>query len=433
MIGIIGAGISGLVLAYELEKEKKDYVLLEASDLPGGNIKTEIFKDYILEKGPNSILCNDELLAYFHELGLGNEILHAAEVSKARYILKEGIPQEIPTSPPKLLSSSFFSWSTKMKIMAEPFKSKKPTEEETIKEFIEYRFGKEVENYAVNPFVSGTFAGDPAQLLLKETFPFIPEIIKKQGSLLKGLQKNPPKRRATITFRQGMKSLPEALASKLSAIRFHSKITEIIKNAEGFALKINAEKDYLQLSALVLSLPAFGAAPLLQQTYPSFAAALKEVYYPPMVVAHSGYDSVIVKHSLNGFGVLHPKIEDRFMAGTIWTSSVFPHRTPSNDKVLFTNFVGGTQYVDNANKDESFIRNSVTSELRRIYNIKGDPCMQRLHKWEKSIPQYDQKIIPVNKMVKELEKENLYVCASWQGGISVSDCINKARSLAKEL
>ena len=56
MIGIIGGGISGLTLAYELQKKNIPYILLEASAQVGGVIRSERKNGTLLEFGPNSLL-----------------------------------------------------------------------------------------------------------------------------------------------------------------------------------------------------------------------------------------------------------------------------------------------------------------------------------------------------------------------------------------
>jgi protoporphyrinogen/coproporphyrinogen III oxidase len=36
----------------------------------------------------------------------------------------------------------------------------------------------------------------------------------------------------------------------------------------------------------------------------------------------------------------------------------------------------------------------------------------------------------VYELAEEAEKEDLYICANWKDGVSLSDCIRKARALA---
>ena len=50
-MNIVGAGISGLVAALVLEQEGYSSTIYEASDSPGGRVKTDIFKGYQLDHG----------------------------------------------------------------------------------------------------------------------------------------------------------------------------------------------------------------------------------------------------------------------------------------------------------------------------------------------------------------------------------------------
>src|SRR5262249_46076232 len=53
---IIGGGISGLTLAYHLQKMGLDIAVLEGSDRLGGNVRTLSVDGFLLELGPNSSL-----------------------------------------------------------------------------------------------------------------------------------------------------------------------------------------------------------------------------------------------------------------------------------------------------------------------------------------------------------------------------------------
>jgi oxygen-dependent protoporphyrinogen oxidase len=106
---IIGAGISGLSVAYFLQKLGKPYLLLEASNRVGGYLQSIREGNYLFELAANSILADEEVLNFLLELGLQDEILYPNTNSKKRYILKNGAYKALPSSPPSLLFNTFFS------------------------------------------------------------------------------------------------------------------------------------------------------------------------------------------------------------------------------------------------------------------------------------------------------------------------------------
>jgi oxygen-dependent protoporphyrinogen oxidase len=434
MLVIIGAGISGLTAAYYAQKQGMDYVLLELSDRPGGYIRTEFQDRFILECGPNSLLADEDILNFLKEIGLQTEIVEANAVSKSRYIYKDGKYRKLPNNPLTLLSSPFFTWDTKMKILKEPFNFSKGAEDETIADFFERRFGKEVLDYAVNPFVSGIYAGDPANLLLKETFPSIAEYESKDGSVLKGLIKHSSGRKKTLNFIYGMQSLSYKLASHLKNISYNAKVVDIKKVGYEYDVIVSALGNEIKIPAskIIITTPSFASANILKNIYPEYSRAFSKIRYVPMVLVHTGYEKRYVEHPLDGFGGLNPKAENQFTAGCIWNSAVFSGRCP-DDKVLFTSFVGGAQYKDNSLLGKEQILDRVNKELRKNFSITEDHVFQNIFSCEKALPQYDVNIKEARKALPFLKDDGILVCSNWSHGVSVSDCIKSAKETVEKI
>ena len=431
MIAIIGAGISGLSAAWQLEKKGVDYILLEGSDQPGGYISSVCEHGYVFDQGPNSILCDEEILSFIKEAGLEKEIVYSNEVSKNRYIYKEGKYRKLPSSPVSLLSSNFFSWLTKLSIFTELWRKGTGKENETLADFFNRRFGKEVTDYALNPFVSGIYAGNPAELLVKETFPSLLEYERKYGSVLKGFIKNASgERKKSINFKKGMQALTDALAFGIKHKKYNYRISDI-KFQDGKYHLSNGKEEVLA-DKLIITIPAFTAAELLKNIDPGFSNQLKQIQYPPMILVHTVFKKKDVKAALNGFGALNPKVEKCFTAGSIWTSSVFSNRCPE-DEVMFTSFVGGAQYILHTIMKDDFIKQEVCKELSTNFKILNTPVLQRLTRWEKAIPQYDSHILAIKENIKSLESKSIFVCANWHGGVSLTDCIKKGNEIARRI
>jgi len=439
-IAIIGGGISGLTLAWYLQKSGVAYDLFEADAQPGGNLRTwPTPEGYLLETGPNSLQLSSELQDLLADLGLSDQIQDAAAVSQLRYVLRDGRYQALPGSPPALLTSGFFSLKTKWQLLKEfRLPAALINENETVAQFFRRRFGPEIVDYAVNPFMAGIYAGDPEKLLINKTFRQLPALEQAHGSVLRGLMKTgkgAPRRRI-ITLAGGVQSITDTLAAKLTNYQPCTAVSAISRAADGsYQLELKSPRGLEAApgySHLALALPTYAAAPLLETLFPAAAAALAAVHYPPMSVVYSAYDRAAVTHPLNGFGALHPKVESTYAAGSIWTSSIYPRRVPAG-QVLFTTFVGGTQYEAAAGQPEAAQLAAVHAELSKFYGISGSPRWQGRYYWPRSIPQFDQAIVGAHAAAETLAAGHVLAVANWRAGVSVPDCVRFARDTAEML
>lgn len=438
-IAILGGGISGLTVAWRLQQAGLAYDLFEAAPAAGGNLHSvHDPAGYLLEAGPNSLQLSDELQELLTELGLTAEIQDAAPVSKHRYVLRGGRIRELPGSPPSLLTNGFFSFRGKLSILRElrrPAAAHNPTE--TVADFFRRRFGSEIVDYAVNPFMSGIYAGDPEQLLIHKTFAKVAALEQEHGSVLRGLAKaaGGAGRRRIITLRHGVQALTDALAARLTNRHVGQPVQALHRLPDGrYQVRTSAgTQGGFAYAAVVLALPTYAAAPLLQPQFPAAAEALAAVYYPPMVAIYTAYRRPDVQHPLNGFGALNPKVEQPYAAGTLWTSSIYPNRVPAG-QVLFTSFVGGAQYEDHARQPAEVQQAAVHAELARHYGIRAaQPLWQFRYYWERAIPQFDGRIVAAHAAADTLVEAGIWSAANWRGGVGVPDCIRHARQVAAEL
>jgi oxygen-dependent protoporphyrinogen oxidase len=439
-IAILGGGISGLTLAWQLQKAGISYDLFEAESAPGGNLRSVRHPaGYLLETGPNSLQLSDELLELLTELDLTGEIQDAAAVSKHRYVLRQGRIRELPGSPPALLTSGFFSLRGKFSILRELVRpAAAPNPQETVAAFFRRRFGSEIVDYTVNPFMSGIYAGDPEQLLIHKTFPKVAALEQEHGSVLRGLAKmgGAGGRRRIVTLRGGLQQLTDTLAARLTHCHAGQTVKALFRTADGrYQVQTSGGLNGgFAYDAVALALPTYAAAPLLQPLFPEAAVALASVYYPPMAAIYTAYARADVGHPLNGFGALHPKVEQPYAAGNIWTSSIFPGRAP-REQVLFTTFVGGTQYEDHARQPAAEQQAAVHEELRRLYDLRDgvQPVFQYRFYWERAIPQFDHRIEAAHAAAAVLQGHNIWSVANWRSGVGVPDCIRHTRQVAAQL
>jgi len=312
---VIGAGISGLSCAHRLKQLGGEVVLLEAASSAGGLISTEIKDGFLFESGPQSFQGTEPLLELIRQLGIERE-LQTADPRAPRYILRGGRLRKLPMSPPALLTSSFLSMSSRWKIVSELFRrTHPPAHEESVADFARRKFGDEILEYLVSPFVSGIYAGDPERLSLRAAFPSLEEWERQFGSVLRGAMKSrPPKEKRTgpqplCSFRGGLATLIKALEKSLGAsIRLGARVVSITRTPEaggdGYEVRVsqNGKNETLAARAVVIATPTYIASQLVQPISPALTQALSGITYAPVAVAAAGYDAKQFARPLIGFG-----------------------------------------------------------------------------------------------------------------------------------
>ena len=437
-VAIIGAGITGLTAAFELKQKGVDCTVFEASDRVGGCIKTVREDGYLLECGPNSILdTHPDIGKLIARLGIeGNKLAGKPEANN-RFIVRNGKPIALPTSPPALFMSEAFSAKAKLRLLKEPFIKSKSNELESLADFVVRRLGQEFLDYAINPFVSGVYAGDPTKLSTRYAFPKLYELEQEYDSLIKGAIKGAKKRKKRaetaskdarmFTFDDGMQVLPNQLAEKLGdAIQLNAPVKSIQMMKEGIWM-VNRQ----EFSDVVIAIPAYKQPEL---NTPFDLDLFSEIEYPPVTSLSLGFAKNDFSHRLNGFGVLIPEVEKRFSLGALFPSSIFPERAPGG-MTLLTVFIGGARSPERALMDEDEMVSNVLEDLRDLLGLDAEPDFKLVSIWPKAIPQYTIGYERFLNQMKEIETnyKGIHFAGHYRDGISVSNSIISGINIADRI
>ncbi len=189
-----------------------------------------------------------------------------------------------------------------------------------------------------------------------------------------------------------------------------------------------------EVSAVVLSTPAYSAATVIRPIDPEMARTLESISYPPVVEVFMGFRKEQVKQPLDGFGFLVPEMEQRKILGTIWSSTLFPHCAP-NGYAALTTFVGGARQPELTVEPEGRIADFVLFDLQSIMGITGSPVYTKVARWERAIPQYTLGYPRILKQLQRFEEnfQGAFLCANYRGGIAVGDCVMSAEKTAKRV
>ena len=66
---VVGAGIAGLAAALTLQESRGEVFVIDASDRPGGVMRTDHVSRYVIERGPNTFDVKAPMLGALRELG----------------------------------------------------------------------------------------------------------------------------------------------------------------------------------------------------------------------------------------------------------------------------------------------------------------------------------------------------------------------------
>jgi oxygen-dependent protoporphyrinogen oxidase len=443
---VVGAGISGLVTAWRLQQAGRAVAVIEAAPRAGGAIGSLRADGCLVENGPNSTLETSPLIGQLlEETGAIGERIYANTVARKRFVLRGGRLIPIPMSPSAFLATPLFSARTKLSLVREPFiRPSAPDAQETVAQFVRRRLCQEFLDYAINPFVAGVYAGDPERLSVRAAFPRLFELEQKYGSLIRGQiagarerKRNPEKSKQSapmLSFRDGMQTMPDAIAGKLRRLLLGTRATGLARHPQG-DWEITAETSNGALRGrartVVLAVPAWVAATLVAPQVPAAAQALEAIHYPPVAAVASAYDRADIAHALDGFGFLVPEKERRRILGTIFSSTLFENRAPAGTALL-TTFVGGMRQPELARLDDEAIARTVHDELANLVGVRAAPRWTRVSRWERAIPQYTPGHLDRMAALDAAERDlpGLYFCANYRGGISVADCIKSADAMA---
>ena len=444
-IAILGAGITGLTAAHRLTQRGHRVRVFESTGRVGGAIRTEISGDWLIEAGPNTLLAGEPALAtLIDELGLAGERIGANPAARHRYLVRRGRALAAPLSPPAFLTSSLFSLGAKLRLLTESLKRPRTRLADlSLDDFIRDHFGQEIVDYALNPFVTGIYAGNPRKLSARHAFPKLWEMEQRHGSLLRGQIAAAKANRARgaagiVSFRRGLQVLPDALAARLrpGALALNARLEALVPGAPWSVVwNDGATTQTENFDAVIATLPAPALAQLRFGTLGERPlASLDAIEHPPVSSLFLGYRRDHVAHPLDGFGMLVPEIERRSVLGVLFSSSLFPGRAPA-DHVALTVLTGGTRQPEIARLPAEQLLATIEPDLQQLLGVRGAPVFRRHAFWPRAIPQYNLGYESHLETIAAAERAHrgLFIGGQARDGIALPACIAAGERLAAQM
>ncbi len=427
-IAVVGAGISGLVLAYQLKKRGNHVTVFESSSRAGGKIKTAHSDGFELDLGPVSCAETPALRELISELNLESEVLIAQSAVSKRYIFSKGKIHAVEPSPPKLLTHPMLSWSGRIRLLKDLFikPSTEQIEDETVEQFVVRHFGEEAHQKLFNPILNGIYAGDSEALSILSTLPLVKRLAKEYGSVIKGLRKEKDKLkmgRKIISMKGGFSKLLESLQGNLkSNLHLSAEVTALKLNDERATLTVmeGSEENQFTFDKVFLTVPAFASASLLKDINTEVSDLLGKIKYTNVAQIYCEVE-LSDKGTFDGFGFLVPAEERLSLLGAICISNIFPHKAPEGKK-LFALFCGGDRpYPFEARVEEAIKEFNSILKPTTIH-------MLRVQEWNNAIPQFHVGHQAILKQLQSFENKNpaIVFAGNYVSGVSLGDCVEYA-------
>jgi len=440
-IAVVGAGLTGLTIAFYLKKYGFRVHVFEKNDRAGGVIQTHHADGFVFEAGPNTgSMSRPEAYELFEDLGNDCKLETADESAKARWIWLNGKWQVIPSGLLGGITTPLFSFSDKLRLLGEPFRKRGTNPDETLAQLVRRRMGKTFLRNAVDPFISGVYSGDPEKLITRFALPRLYDLEQKYGSfILGGIQKaREPKtdwdKKATkevFSAEGGLENLVHALVKNIGS-------ENITLGCKDLAFETNGQQQYTYQDKTFTHIISTIGAYALKKAFPFLpqekAAQIDQMKYAKVTQVSLGFKKwkgIPIK----SFGGLVPSAEKRDVLGILFLSSFLKNRAPEGGALLSV-FLGGVRRPEFYDLSDDVLMQTVEREVKDMMQLEAfDPDVFRIFRYEHAIPQYSFESEQKLAAIADLESAfpGLLLAGNIRDGIGMADRIRQGRTIADQL
>ncbi len=467
---VVGAGISGLAAAQRLTElsghldNPPEVLVLDASPVAGGVIKTLLQNDSILETGPEAFTTSKpSVINLCSQLGISNRVIPTNKNNRITFVayrgrlhpLPEGFVMLAPTKAWPFVCSGLFSLRGKLRMAMDLFlASRQSNEDESLAHFVVRRFGMEALERVAQPMIGGIQSAAPETLSMRAALPNLVELEQRYGSVIRGLiteqfrlgqqnhRNNEPKEGGArysmlASFDHGLSVLVNALVKSLPSGSLHTNhsVTAIRSGRHGhrFDVLISSGQT-ISADAVILAIPAHEAARLLLDIDPALTDNLHHIEYCSTVIVTRLYHRSDIPQPINGFGFVVPRTELRNITACTFSNIKFQNRAP-DEKLLLRIFVGGELKPETIELSNASIEKMVSEDLRTYLGINTRPVLSLVTRHYKRTPQYQ---VGHQGLVTKINNRLLYqpglaLAGNAYIGAGIPDCITSGQNAAASI
>jgi oxygen-dependent protoporphyrinogen oxidase len=419
MIAIIGGGISGLALSRYLGQAGVEHVVLEACEVPGGVMRTDVVEGIPLDHGPQRMRLTSAAAELVNALGLSGQLLYARP-DLPLWSYRRGKLRRVPLTPREALTTDLIGWAAKLRMLAEPL-SGGPRPDESVESYLVRKFGRDAYDAFLGPLYGGLYASDPARMKVRHGLQQTLTDFGVRGSLLVTAIVRGFKAREsvpTVSFEGGLGALPNALARAAGpSLRLATGVESIARSERGWSLSLGGRGSGEELEAgrVVLALPAPEAARVLEQADAEAARRIGSLRYNRLAVVHLQSTC-----DVEGFGYQVAFGEALETRGVTWNASMF-----SRDGI-YTAYLGGMKNPGLVDREDGWIAEVARREFETVTGCRSRPLMVS----RTSVPAWDESW---DALAGVRLPDTIEICASWAARPGIPGRLAQAKSLAERL
>ncbi len=442
-VAIVGAGITGLTAAYRLQGADPsiEVVVLEASQRPGGALRTVQVAGIPLDAGPDSFLGRKPwAVELCRELGL--EMTRPAATGTWLWTRAGLVPYPAGTAfgiPGDL--GDLFHWKglsgrgRRRALRDLVIRKRREDGDETLGGLLRRRLGDEATDRALAPILSGLFGGDVDTLSADATFPELHRWERTQGSLIRGAQAalrdakgGSPQAPMFVRPRDGAARLTDELAERAGdALRVGSRVDAIAREDDRWTLRTASGP--VHADAVVLTVDPAATRRLLEPVARDVAADLAQIPAVSVAVVLIVYAEGSAEPLDGGARFVVPRGEAPMVAGEL-VSAIWPHAAFGSRAVVRC-IVGGAGQEDVLDADDQDIVRACTRHLAALLPLPDDADASAVIRWPGAVPRYLLGHVERVARIREHLPPGIFVSGQAYDGIDVAGCVRGTTDVAE--
>jgi oxygen-dependent protoporphyrinogen oxidase len=446
---VVGGGIAGLAAAAAIRRDapSADVLVLEARDRVGGLVETErTCEGFVVEHGADCLVTAKPWgTDAVHAVGLGDAIVTGTRPRRSYLATRDGLiamPEIFaglsPASVLSLLRTPLLTLGGKARMGLESFVPRRRSAgDESVLAFVTRRFGRELADALVSPLIGGVYGGDASRLSAEACLPRLREFEHEHGSVTRGLQRAIRARRrharagrtvlpATVSLRDGMSSLPEALARALGERVKLGVAVEGVTPLSAGRFRIDTPRGAITCDGVIVAAPAWQAPSLLERASKDLAAGLGDVAHTALDCVTLAWSREEVPHALDGTGWVRARDDGRRTTACTWSSRKWPGRAP--DGLVLMRSV-----LTLPDADEHELIAAACGDLRDLVGVAAPPRLTRIRRLARATPIYEighhERMARLAAQAADLGA--LALAGNAHGGVGLPDCIASGERAAR--